>query len=212
MAIMRAARPAPTFAGLACVVAGFLLGHPAEAWAQSAVAQPIEVACPSELGVGVETGRLFCDVVTGLDPAAGIIVKIPGRRGTPVLSFDLHNRHTYSEQAVQAGTAYSRYTATIGVLTMENTLIQRATIESEFRSVGDAVDRIGGGAGDDGLKAIVPTGAERIYVELPSNVSEVSILGEWLEVIRREGRERYTAPGRPIAIVSNVAVERRARR
>lgn len=189
-----------------------LLMAPLVGRAQTAAGAPAEVACPSELGTGIDTGRLYCDVATGLDPADGIIVKIPGRRGTPVLSFDLHNRHTYSEQAIQAGTAYTRYTATIGVLTMENTLIQRATIESEFRSAADVVERIGGGAGADGLKAIVPTGSERIYVELPATVSEVSLLGEWLEVVHREGRERYTAPGRPIAIVSNLAVERRTRR
>ncbi len=156
--------------------------------------------------------RLFCDVRTGLDPAEGIVVTIPRHRGTATLSFDLHNRHTYSEQAVLAGTAFARYTATIGVLTMENTLIQRATIESEFRTAVDLVDRVGGGAGVDGLKAIAPTGTETMHVEISAGVTQVSILGEHLEIIRRDGRERYSAPGRPIAVVSNVTVEYRPRR
>ena len=171
----------------------------------------IEVTCPGQLGVGVETGLEFCDVRTGLDPAAGIVVRVPRHRGTALLSFDLHNRHTYSEQAVQAGTAFARYTATIGVLTLENTLIERATIESEFRTAADLVDRVGGGAGEDGLKAIAPIGTERIFVEIPAGVNEVSILGEYLEIVRREGRERYSAAGRPIAVVSRIEVDYRAR-
>ena len=180
--------------------------------ARGQTVEPAEIACPAQLGIGVESARTFCDVRTGLDPATGIVVTIPRRRGTATLSFDLHNRHTYSEQAVLAGTAFAQYTATIGVLTMENVMIQRATIESEFRTAVDLLDRVGGGAGADGLKAVAPTGSETIHVEIPADVTEVSILGEHLEVIRRDGRERYSAPGRPIAVVSNVAVEYRPRR
>ena len=56
----------------------------------------------------------------------------PGRRST--LTFDLHNRHTYSEEQVRANRAFARYTATIGVLTMDNTLISRAAVQNEFRT------------------------------------------------------------------------------
>ena len=61
-----------------------------------------EVTCPSELGVGVTSKRRFCDVLAGRDPASGILVKIPPHRGPVTLSFELHNRHTYSEDLVKA--------------------------------------------------------------------------------------------------------------
>ncbi len=49
--------------------------------------------------------------------------------------------------------------ATIGALTMDNTLISRAVVESEFRTANDLVDRVGGGApAPAGSKAVAPTG------------------------------------------------------
>ena len=74
----------------------------------------------------------------------------------------MHNRHTYSAELIKTKQAYRRYTATIGVLTMDNTLIDRAVIDSEFRTVRDLYDRIGGGAGPGGVKAVAPTGSELV--------------------------------------------------
>jgi hypothetical protein len=170
-----------------------------------------ELECPSELGVGVKTGRRFCDVLTGREPEGGVIVKIPPHRGPVTLSFELHNRHTYSEELIKAKRAFRDYTATIGVLTMDNTLVERAVIQSQFRSPADLFDRLSGGAGTGGLKAVAPTGAEFISIELPADVGdEVSLLGERLRVIRADGAvDTFIAPGRPIAAVSNVMVEYR---
>src|ERR1700676_3429614 len=56
------------------------------------------VTCPTPLGVGVTTKEIFCDVMTGRLPADGVIVKLPPHDGPVTLTFDLHNRHTYSEQ------------------------------------------------------------------------------------------------------------------
>ena len=95
-----------------------------------------EMTCPTPLGVGVKTKTAFCDVMTGRDPAGGVLIKLPPHRGPVTLTFDLHNRHTYSEEQVKAGRAYSRYTATIGVLAMDNTLISRAVVQNEFRTAG----------------------------------------------------------------------------
>ena len=106
-----------------------------------------ELTCPAELGVGIESKRRFCDVLAGRDPAAGVLVTIPPHRGPVRLSFELHNRHTYSGELIAAGRAYRKYTATIGVLTMDNTLVERAVIQNEFRVDGDLFDRIAGGAG-----------------------------------------------------------------
>lgn len=169
-----------------------------------------ELTCQAELGVGIETKRRFCDVLTGRDPAAGVLVTIPPHRGAVRLSFELHNRHTYSEELIKAGTAYRKYTATIGVLTMDNTLVERAVIQNEFRTAGDLFDRIAGGAGPGGMKAVAPSGTEFITIELPESVGEqVSLLGERLTVVRPDGVDTFSAEGRPIATISNVMVEYR---
>ncbi len=179
--------------------------------AQAGQIEPAQVACPSLLGRGLETGRRFCDVLTGRDPAGGIVITIPRHRGEATLTFDLSNRHTYSEDQVRAGRAFARYTATIGVLTSDSTLLSRGVVQSEFRVVDDLVDRVDGGAGPGGVKAVAPVGLERISVTVPANVTEVSILGEVLEVIRIDGQDVFRSPGRPIAIVSNIEVDYRPR-
>ncbi|MEP6783739.1 MAG: hypothetical protein ABI983_08720, partial [Acidobacteriota bacterium] len=107
--------------------------------------------CGSELGLGVSTGRRFCDVLTGNDPRDGVLVTIPPHRGPVTMSFELHNRHTYSADLVKLKQAYRKYTATVGVLTMDNTLVDRAIVQSEFRTEKDLFDRIGGGAGPGGV-------------------------------------------------------------
>ncbi len=166
-----------------------------------------EVICPTPLGTGVTTKLEFCDVMSGRDVTAGVIVKFPEHRGPVTLTFDLHNRHTYSEEQVKANRAFSRYTATIGVLTMDNTLISRAVVENEFRKVTDFLDRIGGGAGPAGIKAVAPTGTEPISMVIPEGEMQVSILGEKLTVERVDGTATYSSPGRPIAVISNVMIE-----
>jgi hypothetical protein len=169
-----------------------------------------ELECPSELGIGVKTKRRFCDVLTGRDPKEGILVTIPSHRGPVKISFELHNRHTHSEELVKENRAFRLYTATIGVLTMDNTLVERAIIQSEVRTEADLFDRVGGGAGPGGVKAVAPAGAEFIEMTLPDDVAEqVSILGEKLSVRRVDGNDSFSAPGRPVATISNVMLEYR---
>jgi hypothetical protein len=169
-----------------------------------------QIQCPSELGIGVNTKRRYCDVLTGADPQDGILVTIPPHRGAVTLSFELHNRHTYSEELIKANRGFRQYTATIGVLTLDNTLVDRAIIQSEFRTAADLYDRIDGGAAAGGVKAVAPAGSEMISMVLPADVSEqVSILGESLKVKRPEGDDTFTAPGRPVATISNVMIEYR---
>jgi hypothetical protein len=167
-----------------------------------------EWRCVSELGVGVSTARRFCDVLTGVDPKEGILVTIPPHRGPVTMSFELHNRHTYSAELVKLKQAFRKYTATIGVLTMDNTLIDRAVVMSEFRTEKDLFDRIRGGAAPGGVKAVAPAGDEFITIELPADVQEeVSVLGEKLTVVRPDGVDNFSSPGRPIATISNVMLE-----
>jgi len=165
------------------------------------------MVCPSPLGTGVSSKRQFCDVPIGRAPADGIAIKLPPHKGPAALLFDLHNRQVYSEELVRAKRSYALTTATIGVLTMDNTLVSRAVVQNEFRSAADLYDRVGGGAGPGGLKAVAPSGIEVVRIELPEDVTEVCILGEKLSVRRFEGNETFTAPGRPIALISNVMVE-----
>jgi hypothetical protein len=181
-------------------------GKPATT-APKTVKAAAEAVCPSLLGTGVATGLRFCDITIGRNPADGIIVRIPPHRGLATLSFDLHNRHTYSAEQVKAGRGYAAYTATMGVLTMDGTLLARGVVRSEFRTSRDLTDRVGGGAGTGGVKAVAPTGTESIVIEVPEQVTEVSLLGEKLSVVRFEGPESFSTVGRPIAVVSNIQVE-----
>ena len=169
---------------------------------------PAELVCPSPLGTGMKTKREYCDVLTGRDPKEGIIVKLPPHRGQVTLRFNLHNRHTYSEEEVRLKTAYASYVAGIGVLTLDNTLLTRAAIATEFRRPEDLLERISGGAGPGGVKAVAPVGVEVITLPLAAELTEVTILGEKLSVVRADGQTaNSSATGRPIAIISDVTVE-----
>src|SRR5215831_5525922 len=132
-----------------------------------------EVSCPAPLGTGVKTKIAFCNVIAGRDPAGGVLIKIPPHKGIATLTFDLHNLHLYSEEQVKAKKAYTRYTATIGVMTMDNTLVSRAVVQSEFRTAADLVDRIAGGASALSLKAVAPTGTESITIAIPESEEQV---------------------------------------
>jgi hypothetical protein len=169
-----------------------------------------EVTCPAPLGVGVRTKAVFCEVLAGRDPATGVLIKIPPHRGAATLTFDLHNLHLYSEEQVKANRAYTRYTAVIGALTLDNTLITRAVVQSEFRTANDLIDRVGGGAGPGGTKAVAPTGSEPVIITVAENDDQVSLLGEKVTVETMSGPPAtFSQPGRPIAVVSNVMVEYR---
>lgn len=167
--------------------------------------EPADVRCPEELGVGLKTKASFCFVLAGRDPAEGVIISIPPHTKA-TLTFDIHNRHTYSAEEVKAGRGYARYTAVIGVLAMNGTLLGRGAVQTEFRSARDLYDRVTGGAGPGGVKAVAPLGREQVSIEIPANVDQVSLLGEVLDATTSAGREVAT-PGRPVAIISNVQVE-----
>ncbi len=182
----------------------------AQAGGQDSRVEAAEVRCPAVLGVGVATDVVFCDVAIRNEAGRGILVVIPARRGEATVSFTLHNRHTYSESETRAGRAYTEYTAEVAVAALDGRVLGRRYILSEFRSAGDLVDRVTGGAGPDGLKAVVPTGRERVFVTVPEDVDTIAIVGQSLEVVRLDGRETFRTPGRPVAVISEVEVEYRA--
>ena len=166
--------------------------------------EPAKVTCPESLGTGVKTGTQYCFVLDGRDPAQGVLVAIPPHTGEAILHFALHNRYTYSEEQMKAGRGFARYTAVIGALTLKGDLIDRAAVQTEFRSARDIHERIAGGPG--GVKAVAPVGMEEISITIPAGIDQVSLLGEVLDAITPAGREA-AAPGRPVAVVSSVTVE-----
>jgi hypothetical protein len=170
--------------------------------------EPADVKCPELLGTGVRTGASYCFVLSGRDPAQGVLVTIPRHAGPATLLFDLHNRHTYSEEDVRGRRGYAKYTAVIGVLSMKGDLLGRAAVQSEFRTARDLYERISGGAGPGGAKAVAPIGHEQISVSIPADVEQVSLLGEVLDSTTAAGHET-ASPGRPVALVSLVRVEYR---
>jgi hypothetical protein len=173
------------------------------------VSGPVDMKCPAVLGTGVTTKRVFCDVLASINPEEGILIPMPERVGETTLTFDLHNRHTYSESLVKAGRAFARYTATIVLANLKGEVLGRATVLGEFRAARDLLDRVSGGAGPGGVKAVAPVGAETVVFAVPDDVTEVIFLGERLTVQRAEGTERFSSAGRPIAIVSNATLEYR---
>lgn len=168
--------------------------------------ESVEVRCPSVLGVGVSSDVPFCDVEVQRDADLGVLVVLPPHQGEATLSFNLHNRHVYSAQEEQSGRAYAEYIATIAVATMEGVIISRGVVFSEFRTAADLVDRVRGGAGPAGVKAIAPTGSERIRVTVPAGIDQVSIVGQGLEVARVDSRDTFQALGRPVAVLSEAMV------
>jgi len=208
VAEMQTARPAPQIRKPAPRPA---TRKPAPARPLPPVVEPAMVNCPNVLGEGVRDGVQYCDVVIGNNPAEGIVIPFPPHQGPVTLTFNLHNRHTYSEEQIRARRAYHRYTATIGVLALDNTLLSRFYVQNEFRTAADLVDRIRGGSGPGGLKAVAPTGTEPITIVVTEDDAKdgVVILGEKLSVVRVDGSDTFTAPGRPIAVISNVMIEYR---
>lgn len=193
---------------IACALAVALCAAAPAAAAQSTLVEPVEVRCPSVLGIGISTNVPFCDVEIQADPYLAITVVLPARRGEATLSFDLHNRHTYSEDEVRAGRAYLRFLAEVAVATMAGEVLARRYVLSEFRAAPDLVDRVGGGAGPEGLKAIAPAGVERVFVPIPAGVERVVIAGQRLELFRfDQTRDEVRTVGRAIAVMSNAQIE-----
>ena len=75
--------------------------------------------------------------------------------------------------------------------------------------IGDPDGEAPHGAGPGGVKAVAPTGSEFIEMELPEAADQVSVLGEKLTVMRPDGTDLFTSPGRPIATISNIMLEYR---
>lgn len=171
--------------------------------------EPIAITCPDLLGQGVKTGRSFCEVVAGGDQSQRDTVALPKHSGIAVLRFHLHNRQVVSTSLVKTGRAYTRATATIGALAPDGALLGRGVVQTEFRREADLFDRVSGGAGPGGLKAVAPVGDEVVVIDVPEKVDLVSLLGEKVVLIQVDGLQTVTADGHPIALVSSAQIEYR---
>ena len=68
--------------------------------------------------------------MSGRDPAEGILILLPPHQGPVTLTLrPAQSPCTYSEEQMKANRASARYTAVIGALTLDNTLISRAAVQ-----------------------------------------------------------------------------------
>ncbi len=187
----------------------FVVGIPV--MAQRGVRVVTAAECSAPLGAGLKTKRAFCDVLIATAPGDSISVTIPPHTGSPTLRFDLHNRFTVPAIVVPGALTFARHEAIVSIVRPTGSVISKAAVVREFRSVGDLFDQIGGGANPGGVKAVAPGQGEPVRVTIPTGLTSVGIVGTRLAVLMRTSQEVFDTPGRPVAIVSNVRLEYRPR-
>lgn len=162
--------------------------------------------CAADLGVGVASRRRFCDVIVASVAADSISVAIPPHVGSATLSFDLHNRFSVPARTADPASVFVRHVAVVAIIKPTGDVIGRGAVERDYRSAKDLFDRIAGAGRGAPPKADAPGAPAPVQVTIPAGVSAVGIVGTRLEEWRASGRGAFDAPGRPIAIVSNVRV------
>jgi len=193
-------------------MAGALLLSASLTTAQRSAAKPpakrtsTTFACAGELGTGVASRRRFCDVVVASVAGDSVSVTMPPHSGTASLAFDLHNRFPI-EAGQDPSQAFTRQTAIVAVIKQAGDLIERAAVTRDYRTPTDLFDRVAGSGPGAPPKAVAPGAPAPIRITIPAGVNVVGIVGTRLEEWSASGRAAFDAPGRPIAIVSNVRVE-----
>ena len=163
--------------------------------------------CAAELGSGVASQRQFCDILITVKPGDSVTVPIPAHTGAAALKFDLHNRFAVPGPSVSAAEAFARQSAMVAVVGADGVIIDRAVVTREFRSVQDLFDQLAGGSRPGGVKGIGPGQPVPVNIELPAGAAIAGIVGVRLEQFTLGATETYDAPGRAIAIASNIRVE-----
>lgn len=166
-----------------------------------------EVRCAAELGAGEQTRRQFCDVVIAARGSESVIMQVPPRLGEATLMMDLHNRFTVPAADASPAEAFERHTAVVAVVGPTGELIDRAAVGGEFRTVQDLFDRVSGGGRQGGLKGVAPGQPEAVRIVIPEGVNAIGIVGVRLEVLTGTLDDTFDAPGRPVAVVSNLRIE-----
>jgi hypothetical protein len=169
-----------------------------------------ESACAASLGSGIRSRRAFCDVITARLPSASVAVPVPPRTGDATLLFDLHNRFGLPVEDGAPGASYTRHEAVIQVIGGDGMVVGRAAVIREFRTLADLFDQLGGGRFPGGVKGVAPGPPEAVRFVIPPGVETIGIVGERLRVRTAAGDDdTFDAPGRPVAIVSNLRLEYR---
>lgn len=172
-----------------------------------------EHVCAASLGTGVKSRRTFCDVVVSMSPGDSVSVAVPARTGVATVLFDLHNRFALPVVTRFPGASYARHEAIVRVIGGDGGVIGRAAVVREFRTVADLFDQLAGGGRPGGVKGIAPGPAEAVRIAIPAGVTAIGIAGQSLRVRTATGSDdTYDAPGRPVAIVSNIRLEYRPAR
>lgn len=166
-----------------------------------------DVRCAAELGRGDQTRRQFCDVVIAARGSESIIMPVPPHAGEAVLLMDLHNRFTVPAAEASPADAFERHTAVVAVVRPTGEVIDRAAVAREFRTVQDLFDRVSGGGRQGGVKGVAPGPPESVRVRIPEDVNAIGIVGVRLELLTGALDETFDAPGRPVAVVSNLRIE-----
>jgi hypothetical protein len=169
--------------------------------------------CAASLGSGVKSRRTFCDVITAATPAESVSIPVPARTGLATVFFDLHNRFALPVVSRFPGASYTRHEAVIRLIRDDGEVLGRAAVVREFRTTADLFDQLAGGGRPGGVKGVGPGPPEAVRFAIPAGVTVVGIVGERLRVrTATGGDDTYDAPGRPVAIVSNIRLEYRPAR
>lgn len=163
--------------------------------------------CAADLGLGAASKRRFCDVVIAATASDSVVVTVPAHAGRATLMFDLHNRFTLPAATASPAEAFARHSAQIAVTGADAAIIHRAVVTREFRSLQDLFDRIGEGGRAGGVKGVGPGEPVPVTMELPAGIGSAGIIGVRLEEFTFGTTEAYDAPGRAIAIVSNLRLQ-----
>jgi hypothetical protein len=200
--------------GAALLVVAMGGGLAAQRSGGSAASRPIKVTrvatCASDLGLGVKTKRRFCDVVIAPTGIGSVAMAIPAHTGAATLLFDLHPRIQLQYGVTDPVEAFVRNSAVVAVVRSMGDVIDRAGVVGEYRTPADLFDRVAG-SGPEGLKAVAPGKGEPIRVTIPAGITAIGIVGIRQEVVtaRLPLGAAFDAPGKPVAIVSNLRIEYR---
>ena len=164
--------------------------------------------CAFDLGQGVRTRQRFCDVVVARTGADSVALPVPAHSGPATLIFDLHSRVQLQAGVTSPVEAFVRSAAVVAVVRTNGDTIDRAAITSEYRTPSDLFDRLPGSRPEE-VKAVAPGAPETIRITIPAGVTAVGIVGLRVELTTARVRAAFDAPGRPVAIVSNMRLEYR---
>jgi hypothetical protein len=164
--------------------------------------------CASDLGVGVKSRLRFCDVLVAQTGADSVAMPVPSRSGAATLRFDLHSRVQVQPGVTDPIQAFVRSAAVVAVVKANGDLIERAAVVSEYRGADDLFDRLAGTRPGE-LKIVAPGPPEPVRVAIPAGVTAIGIVGLRVELMTAAVRAAFDAPGRPVAIVSNLRIEYR---